>query len=416
MVKLFLKKKLLIYRKIKFSIMYKKISREVKLSLTAIAAIIILIWGINFLKGRVFFEKNNMYQSVYDNVAGLKTSSSVIYRGYDVGKVISIEFTGARLEKVLVKYSVKNNLRLPKDSKAIIENSDLMGTKAINIVAGDSDIYAQNGDVIKGVESMGVFAQLNKEIIPIKNRALRLMASFDSVMILTKTLFNNKTKSNINVSIENIKLTLQNLKETSGKLNKLLIDNSTSFSNIIRNIDNVTTTLDSNKHTIEQGIKSFKRIGDEIEGANIQEMAHKVDRMLSRLDSIVAKVDRGEGSLGSILENRELYNNINQVALSLNHLIVEVKNNPKRFVHFSMFDFSGNKNKLKNKFGVSIYSTYSKLDITDDIYRKNKGVFEVVRNGRYYYIIKTFTKIEKAQRYMNNLRVKYPASEIVFFE
>ena len=110
------------------------IKREVKLALTAIAAVVILIWGINFLKARVLFDRNNIFYGIYDRVDGLKVSSSVIYRGYSVGQVNAINFTGEHFDKVLVQFSVGKKLEIPSNTVAAIQNADLMGSKAINLI------------------------------------------------------------------------------------------------------------------------------------------------------------------------------------------------------------------------------------------------------------------------------------------
>lgn len=113
-----------------------KIRREAKLALTALAAVFILIWGINFLKGSSLFESKSTFYGVYDSVEGLKVSSGVIYRGYQVGQVISIQFTGERFDRVLVKFSVDKGLELPSNTLAMIQSADLMGSKVVALVPG----------------------------------------------------------------------------------------------------------------------------------------------------------------------------------------------------------------------------------------------------------------------------------------
>lgn len=117
-----------------------KIRREAKLALTALAAVFILIWGINFLKGSSLFESKSTFYGVYDSVEGLKVSSGVIYRGYQVGQVISIQFTGERFDRVLVKFSVDKGLELPSNTLAMIQSADLMGSKVVALVPGDSHV------------------------------------------------------------------------------------------------------------------------------------------------------------------------------------------------------------------------------------------------------------------------------------
>ena len=140
------------------------IKREVKLALTAIAAVIILVWGINFLKAKALFDRNNIFYGVYERVDGLKVSSSVIYRGYSVGQVSSIHFIGKRFDRVLVEFSVGKNLEIPANSVAVIQSADLMGSKAINLLPGDSPDYAESGDTLRTQLDLGLMEQLNKQL------------------------------------------------------------------------------------------------------------------------------------------------------------------------------------------------------------------------------------------------------------
>ena len=116
-----------------------KVKREVKLALTAIVAVVILIWGINFLKAKALFDRNNVFYGIYDRVDGLKVSSSVIYRGYSVGQVSAIQFTGERYDKVLVQFTVGKKLQISSNTIAAIRSADLMGSKAINLIPGTTE-------------------------------------------------------------------------------------------------------------------------------------------------------------------------------------------------------------------------------------------------------------------------------------
>ena len=136
-----------------------KIKREVKLAITALLAVIILIWGINFLKGSSLFESRNVFYGLYDRVDGLKVSSGVVYRGYQVGQVLSISFTGERFDKVLVEFSVKKGLELARNTSAYIQSADLMGSKIINLIPGNAQQLAVNGDTLRTQLEQGLMEQ-----------------------------------------------------------------------------------------------------------------------------------------------------------------------------------------------------------------------------------------------------------------
>ena len=135
-----------------------KVKREVKLALTAIAAVVILIWGINFLKAKALFY------GIYDRVDGLKVSSSVIYRGYSVGQVSAIQFTGERYDKVLVQFTVGKKLQISSNTIAAIRSADLMGSKAINLIPGDATTYAQSGETVRTDWGVGLRGLLDPQL------------------------------------------------------------------------------------------------------------------------------------------------------------------------------------------------------------------------------------------------------------
>ncbi len=392
------------------------LSREVKLSITVLSAFIILIWGINFLRGRSFFEKNSFYYGVYDKVDGLKVSSAVLYRGYGVGQVIAIDFIGERYDRVLVKFFINKDLRIPKNSTALIENADLMGTKALNIVPGDSYVYAESGDTLIAGTSMGIFAQLNKEIVPLKERAIRLMSSLDTVIMLAQDVFNTQTRDNINQSIENLRNTFSNVERATGGLDRLIASESQTFSSILDNVNVITSNLKNNQDVMNQGIENFRVISDSVRKADLKATADILNCLLRRADSLFSGLNKGEGSLGAFMKNEELYYNLNTAVYNINSLLREIEYNPKRFLHFSLIDFSSGKKKTDKLFGVSIMETEKRLERENDIYRNFSNIHEIVKDGKYYYVVNLCNSRKRAEKNLISIKEKYPKASIVILE
>lgn len=206
-----------------------KVKREVKLALTAIAAVVILIWGINFLKAKALFDRNNVFYGIYDRVDGLKVSSSVIYRGYSVGQVSAIQFTGERYDKVLVQFTVGKKLQISSNTIAAIRSADLMGSKAINLIPGDATTYAQSGDTLRTELELGIMEQLNKQLEPLKKKAETVMVSLDTVLVALQEIFSEDANGNIRGSLKSVSRTLDNVEHASGTLNDLLANESSGF-------------------------------------------------------------------------------------------------------------------------------------------------------------------------------------------
>ena len=199
-----------------------KIKREAKLAIAAIAAVCILIWGINFLKGTSLFDSKTTYYGIYDKVDGLKVSSGVMYRGYQVGQVANISFTGEHYDKVLVEFFLKEDLPLPKNTRAVIQSSDLMGSKVIDLQAGDAREIAQSGDTLVAEMAEDMLAAIGQQVQPLKEKAERVMVSLDSVLVIMQEVLDMEARENLKGSIRNLNQTLSNLEGASDNLNKML--------------------------------------------------------------------------------------------------------------------------------------------------------------------------------------------------
>ena len=389
-----------------------KIRREAKLALTALAAVFILIWGINFLKGSSLFESKSTFYSVYDSVEGLKVSSGVIYRGYQVGQVISIQFTGERFDRVLVKFSVDKGLELPSNTLAMIQSADLMGSKVVALVPGDSHVFAVSGDTLRSQVERGLMEQVSQQMLPLKQKAERLLGSLDSVMLIVQGLFNEETKKNLSNSFGSIDRTLRNLEGASGNLDTLIQGESTRISSILQDVNSITGNLRNNNEEISNILGNVSAISDSLRQASLHQTLMSLDYILATTDSIMNKINRGEGTIGALLNDNDLYYNLNQVSENLNRLLVEFRYNPKRFINLSLIDFSSGKNALE-EYGVVIFESLERLDINSELYVQNPGLKEIKYKDKYLYIIDSYKKLKPAQRKLDDVIKRYNDAYIV---
>ena len=389
-----------------------KIRREAKLALTALAAVFILIWGINFLKGSSLFESKSTFYGVYDSVEGLKVSSGVIYRGYQVGQVISIQFTGERFDRVLVKFSVDKGLELPSNTLAMIQSADLMGSKVVALVPGDSHVFAVSGDTLRSQVERGLMEQVSQQMLPLKQKAERLLGSLDSVMLIVQGLFNEETKKNLSNSFGSIDRTLRNLEGASGNLDTLIQGESARISSILQDVNSITGNLRNNNEEISTILGNVSAISDSLRQASLHQTLMSLDYILATTDSIMNKINRGEGTIGALLNDNDLYYNLNQVSENLNRLLVEFRYNPKRFINLSLIDFSSGKNALE-EYGVVIFESLERLDINSELYMQNPGLKEIKYKDKYLYIIDSYKKLKPAQRKLDDVIKRYNDAYIV---
>ena len=389
-----------------------KIRREAKLALTALAAVFILIWGINFLKGSSLFESKSTFYGVYDSVEGLKVSSGVIYRGYQVGQVISIQFTGERFDRVLVKFSVDKGLELPSNTLAMIQSADLMGSKGVALVPGDSHVFAVSGDTLRSQVERGLMEQVSQQMLPLKQKAERLLGSLDSVLLIVQGLFNEETKKNLSNSFGSIDRTLRNLEGASGNLDTLIQGESARISSILQDVNSIMGNLRNNNEEISNILGNVSAISDSLRQASLHQTLMSLDYILATTDSIMNKINRGEGTIGALLNDNDLYYNLNQVSENLNRLLVEFRYNPKRFINLSLIDFSSGKNALE-EYGVVIFESLERLDINSELYMQNPGLKEVKYKDKYLYIIDSYKKLKPAQRKLDDVIKRYNDAYIV---
>ena len=389
-----------------------KIRREAKLALTALAAVFILIWGINFLKGSSLFESKSTFYGVYDSVEGLKVSSGVIYRGYQVGQVISIQFTGERFDRVLVKFSVDKGLELSSNTLAMIQSADLMGSKVVALVPGDSHVFAVSGDTLRAQVERGLMEQVSQQMLPLKQKAERLLGSLDSVLLIVQGLFNEETKKNLSNSFGSIDRTLRNLEGASGNLDTLIQGESARISSILQDVNSITGNLRNNNEEISNILGNVSAISDSLRQASLHQTLMSLDYILATTDSIMNKINRGEGTIGALLNDNDLYYNLNQVSENLNRLLVEFRYNPKRFINLSLIDFSSGKNALE-EYGVVIFESLERLDINSELYMQNPGLKEVKYKDKYLYIIDSYKKLKPAQRKLDDVIKRYNDAYIV---
>ena len=308
----------------------RKISNEIKVGVTALVTIIVFIWLFNFLKGKDYLKRTTVYYSVYDKVGGLAESSPVEVNGYKVGVVRSVGFLDPVSGKLLVEFSVKRNFKLPKNTVAEIVPVSLLGGMKVQFVYGKGPGSYVPGDTIPGRLAESLTEKIDNEITPVKEKLGRLISSLDSVVNSIDEVMNPDFKKNLGS-------TIAHLNNTTSGLDKAFGSKADELSRTVDNINKFTRMLADNSEKMNKTFSNLESISDTLAAANIYGSISGLKTGLEKASLMIDNMNKGKGSTGKFMTNDSLYANLNGSLESLNLLLKDIKTNPKKYVHFSVF-------------------------------------------------------------------------------
>lgn len=314
---------------------------------------------------------------------------------------------------MLVQFTVGKKLEIPSNSIAAIQSADLMGSKAINLIPGDAMTDAQSGDTLQTQLELGLVEQLNKQLEPLKKKAENVMISLDTVLMALQEIFSEEGNGNLQGSLNSIGRTLNNVEQASGTLNNMLGSEAGRISNILKNINSITSNLENSNSDITRSLDNITTISDSLRAVNLNRSIHYLNHVLAQTDSIVTKINQGKGSLGGVVNDEELYYNLTAVSENLNKLLIEFRQNPKRFVNLSVFDFGGGRNLQGDEYGIVVAETEQPLALNADLYLKYPDLKEIRKNGKYLYLIHTYKNLKQAQKDLKDVNRSFENAFIV---
>lgn len=401
-----------------------KISKDAIIGLVVIVTIVILIWGVNFLKGFNMLSSEQTFCAKYERVDGLKNSSPVTLRGYKIGQIKSIQFS-QNADHLIVEFSISDEFQLPNNTEARIISSDIMGTKEIKLLPGNSNVILQTGDTLLGSIEGDLKEQVSMQMLPLKRKAENLMSSVDSVLSVIQYIFNEDSRENLQRSFSSIEQTFKKLENTSGTLDTIVSGQKTHMENIISNVDSITTNLKQNNENITNILTNFSSISDSLNAVEIAQTINNAKLTLKQTNDILEKINSGEGSMGMLVNNDTLYMNLEAASNSLTNLLIDLKNNPKKYVHFSLFDTGKNvylsSNKTKKKldkekqthYRIQILSSKSQVSLDDPIFKGYKKIDEVYYNGLYKYTLEDTQNYKEIIRKLKKVKQDFPDAFII---
>ena len=322
-----------------------KIKRESKIGVVIVAAVAILIWGYNFMKGRDIFSHKRIYYAVYTNISGLSVSNPVYVNGFKVGQIDDIYFHPKHPGQIVVEILITDDFNIPANSVAMIYSSDLMGSKAIDLRLGNSSNHAKPGDTLFSTVQASLKDEVNMEMLPLKRKVEQLLLSFDSVLAVVQYVFNENTRENLTRSFESIKFTIQNLEHTTYNLDTLMTSQRNRLAMIIGNVESISNNIKNNNQKIANIINNFSQLSDTLVKANIAHTILNANKSLAEFNDVMSKINSGQGSMGMLLNNDTLYNNLRKSSKEVELLLEDLRLNPNRYIHFSLFGRGGKKNK-----------------------------------------------------------------------
>ncbi|MEO9571507.1 MAG: MlaD family protein [Polaribacter sp.] len=301
-------------------------SKEIKTGIVAVIVIAIFIWGYNFLKGQNLFDTNTRnFQVEYSNIAGLSTSSLVTINGLKVGKVTSIEFNKNITKKghLVVSFILDNDFSFSKKSIVKIYSPSPLGGSNLAIIPEYEGENAVSGDVLKGEIESSLFTSIGERLDPIQAKLEHVIVSADSLFKNVNNILDIKTQKSLKNSVKSLEFTLNEVKKTMLSVNGLIDSTSVNLKESIKNTKLITD--------------NFSRVSDTLANANIGEIMRKAEVTLTSANLLLEGIHSGKGTLGLLVTDDKLYNNITTMSKELENLLREMKLNPKRFVHFSLF-------------------------------------------------------------------------------
>lgn len=314
-----------------------KYSKEFRIGFLFILATAILVWGFSFLKNKNILYKERVLIAVYNHVNGLTTSNPVYINGVKVGQVGKVYFDPSLDGDIIVQLVFTDKFPVPLNSTARIFSEDLMGSKAIEILLGTGPDYARNGDTLHTDVEASLKDAVNQQILPLKLKAEDLLSSIDTMVVAIKGVFNKDALEDLNASIKSIRHTFSNLESTTQNLDTLVLLQSGRLASILYNIDMISRNLNNNSDEINRVLGNLATLSDTLAHANISGVIQNINKTFTDLARVMARVDNGEGTLGLLINNDQLYKDLQKSAFELNQLIEDIRLNPKRYVRVSVF-------------------------------------------------------------------------------
>ena len=288
-----------------------KKSNELLIGLFTCILLTVLYWGINFLKGENIFSNKKFFYSIYENVDGLTISRPVTMNGFRVGQVSNITFNSTNNGSLIVEVAIEEDIRFSTNSILEIYDSDLMGSKSLELKMIDGKDIAVSGDTLLGSRASGLTSEVTEQFGSMKVGLDQLIISFDQV--------------------------LKELNDLSNTANRILLTNEERVSNSVQNIEAISELIDSHVKTIDNILVNISNVSDEASKIEFQSLSDNMLSVSTQLDLLLTNMNKEQGSFGKFVYNDSIYNELATTLNSFDELLIDIRNNPKKYVNISLW-------------------------------------------------------------------------------
>lgn len=301
-----------------------KLSREIKTAIIVLGGILLFIMGFTYLRSNPIFSSHRTYYVVYSHVGGLAPGTPITINGFPVGKVLQIRFLDEK-GKLLVTFSVESDFQFAKNSKAELYDTGIIGGKSIQIIpVFDDSGIAKSGDTLPASVKPGITELVTQKLTPLQEKLESVVVNADSILAGINGILDEKTREGIRKSVNDLTVMLSNFKESSEVLNGFLAkENIQKLKNAVGNIDNTT--------------KNFAELSEKLAQADYEKTMQNLQKAVDHFSKILAQIESGKGTVGQLFSDKEMYNNLTETSRQLGLLLEDMRLNPKRYVHFSIF-------------------------------------------------------------------------------
>ena len=300
-----------------------RLSKEIKAAFFVLSSILLFIFGFNFLKGSSLLDKQKTIYAVYDEVDGLLVGANVMINGLSIGNVVELDFLPSST-KIIVTLKVKDKLNFSSKSTASIYETGVLGGLAISIdPIFDRQSIVKTGDTLNSSVRPGLTELINRQIEPLSRQLQSTITSVDSIFTGASNILNSQTQEEIKESIKVLTSAIKAINSSSIIIEKTLTDKNSQINNTIDNFEKISSNL--------------SEVSGELNSFGLSNLLSNLEVSVDGISSIVNKLDSDKSTIGKLINEDEVYNNLNSSIESLNSLIIDIKENPKKYVHFSVF-------------------------------------------------------------------------------
>lgn len=290
-------------------------TKSVLIALSFITAMILFVWGFNFLKGKSLLRKQTALYAVYNNSKGILPGDIVTINGMQVGTISSLDFHPRQDGSIVIGFIVGNNIKIPKNSTAKLTTS-LMGSASIELLLGNASTFVQNGDTLISEYNSGLMGMISETIIPLKDNLETLLVSLNDLTTNINDLLNAELKNDISNGVSSFSSSMDNINTISSDIQQLVDSKDGKLTMVVNNLETITS--------------DFTAVSDSLKNIDYNHLAMSLENCINEFNTLIEGINKGEGSAGLLVKNDSLYHNVNATVATLQSLLKEIKENPKR--------------------------------------------------------------------------------------